>query len=70
LFDCSSTSFALGAEGWRDIIRYFGVDRVMFGSDFPMWDPGKEAALLRSAGLNEDEMEKIFSKNAQKYLGL
>lgn len=70
LFDCSSTSFALGADGWRDIIRYFGADRVMFGSDFPMWDPGKEVDLLRSIGLNEDELEKILYKNAQEYLGI
>lgn len=70
LFDCSSTSFALGAEGWRDIIRFFGADRVMFGSDFPMWDPGKEVQLIRSIGLNEDELEKILYRNAQEYLGI
>lgn len=70
LFDCSSTSFALGADGWRDIIRYFGTERVMFGSDFPMWDPGKEVALLQSLGLGNDALEKILYKNAQEYLGL
>lgn len=70
LFDCSSTSFALGAEGWRNIIRFFGADRVMFGSDFPMWDPGKELNLLRSVGLSEEELEKILYRNAQKHLGL
>ncbi|MBR5231466.1 MAG: amidohydrolase family protein [Clostridia bacterium] len=70
LFDCSSTSFALGAEGLKDIIRYFGVDRVMFGSDFPMWDPGKEAALVRSLNLGTEATEKIFYKNAQTHLGI
>jgi len=70
LLDCSSTSFALGKEGWRDIIRYFGADRVMFGSDFPMWDPGEELKLFQSLGLAEDEQEKILWKNAQTYLKL
>lgn len=70
LFDCSSTSFALGADGWRDVIRFFGADRVMFGSDFPMWDPGKEVDLLRSIGLSAEELEKILYRNAQKYLGI
>lgn len=70
LFDCSSTSFALGAEGWRDIIRYFGARRVMFGSDFPMWDPGKEVELLRSLGLGSEELDGILYRNAQEYLGI
>ena len=70
LLDCSSTSFALGADKWRDIIRFFGADRVMFGSDFPMWNPGKELNLLRSLGLGAEDLDKILYKNAQKYLKL
>lgn len=70
LLDCSSTSFALGADGWRDAIRYFGADRVLFGSDFPMWDPGEELKLLKTLGLTQSETEQILYKNAQKYLGL
>jgi len=70
LFDCSSTSFALGAEGLKEIIGYFGADRVMFGSDFPMWDPGEEAKLVQSMNLDAEDTEKIFYKNAQTYLGI
>lgn len=70
LLDCSSTSFALGAEGWCDIIRYFGADRVMFGSDFPMWNPGEELRLFKTLGLHTDEQEKILWKNAQMHLAL
>lgn len=68
LLDCSSTSFAMSAGDWRDIIRYFGAGRVMFGSDFPMWDPGAELKLFRSLGLTEDEQEKVLWKNAKDYL--
>ena len=70
LLDCSSTSFAMSAGDWRDIICFFGADRVMFGSDFPMWDPGAELRLFRSLGLSEDEQEKILWKNAQLHLNL
>ena len=60
LLDCSSTSFAMSAGDWRDIIRYFGAGRVMFGSDFPMWDHKDELERFLALKLTEEERERIF----------
>lgn len=70
LVDCSSSHFRLGDEGLRSAIRFFGADRVMFGTDFPMWDPGTELGLIRGLGLTETELDKVLHRNAEKYLGI
>lgn len=70
LVDCSSSHWILGDAGLLDAIRFFGADRVLFGTDFPMWDPGKELILIRNLGLTEDELEKVLHKNAEEVLGL
>lgn len=70
LVDCSSSYFALGADGLRDAIRRFGADRVMFGTDFPMWDPGQELRHIRGLGLTAEELEKVLHRNAEEQLGI
>ncbi|MBO7761812.1 MAG: amidohydrolase family protein, partial [Clostridia bacterium] len=44
--------------------------RVMFGSDYPMWDPGKELEILLSLGLSEEEERLILGENAIRLFGL
>ena len=39
---------------------------MLFGSDFPMWDPNDEIEYLLSLGLSDDELAQVFYKNAQK----
>ena len=70
LVDCSSSYFVLGDAGLLDGIRFFGADRVLFGSDFPMWDPGEELRAVRGLSLSEDELEKVLHRNAEQFLGL
>ena len=67
--DCSSSYWKLGAKGLLDAIRFFGADRVLFGTDFPMWDPGRELRHVMSLGLTENELEKILHRNAEELLG-
>jgi predicted TIM-barrel fold metal-dependent hydrolase len=52
------------------LIRHYGVDHCMFGSDFPMWNPKKEAEILLSLGFTYEEYRQIFSENAKAFLGL
>ena len=70
LVDCSSSYFALGDAGLRDAIRFFGADRVLFGTDFPMWDPAEEVRHVRGLGLTDDELDKVLCGNARTLLGL
>ena len=68
LVDCSSSYFVLGDRGLLDAIRFFGADRVLFGSDFPMWDPPAELRAVMGLGLKEDELRKILHRNAETLL--
>jgi len=52
------------------IIRDFGPDRVLFGSDAPWSDPEKDADRLLSLALNQEELEMVAWKNAAELFGL
>ena len=48
------------------IIKRYGTDRVLFGTDYPLHSPVKEMEILTSLGFSDADYEKIFSKNAIK----
>ncbi len=66
--DCSSTfPFANNDLGLGErLIARYGADRVMFGSDFPMWSPESELETFMKLNLSEDERRMILSENAKK----
>ena len=68
--DTSSSLYALEPERARRIIRCFSRERVLFGTDYPMWNPGEELERFNRLGLTDDEQEKILSLNAMKLLGI
>lgn len=71
LFVDVSSAFAwIGRRHMRELIRMWGVDRVMFGSDYPMWDPRFELNELMCCDLTDDELEKILHLNAERFAGL
>ncbi len=64
--DCSSTMYWVPLEKTAEIIRRYGADRVLFGTDYPMWDPRTEVDLFFRLGLSDDEMRLILSENVKK----
>ena len=54
----------------RDAIRGFGVERVLFGSDFPFSDPERSLDFLTEAGLSSSELEMVVSGNAENIFHL
>lgn len=61
--DTSSSLFALTREQALESIEHFGVDRTMFGTDFPMWDPAEELRRFFELGLDEESNRKILYGN-------
>lgn len=68
--DCSSSLPWLKPEDAVRIIRAYGADRVLFGSDYPMWSPKKELESFLALGLTEEENRAILWDNAEKLLKL
>ena len=62
---CSSMYSMSDIEAYK-IIKMYGADRVMFGTDYPMWTYDEDLAKIRRLPLSEEEKEKIFFKNAEK----
>lgn len=64
--DISSVMPFMTREKAYEYIKMYGSDRLLFGSDFPMWDPIKEYETFMSFDLTDEEREKILWKNAAK----
>jgi uncharacterized protein len=58
----------LAPELVRSVIRKHGADRIVFGSDWPMADPGAEIAAIRRLGLTDAETEGILGGNFLRLL--
>lgn len=67
--DVSSSMMFLGSRRTAELVRLWGTDRVMFGSDFPMWSPVDEYRQFASLGFGEDELENMLWHNAERFLG-
>ncbi len=68
-FDISSTAWKLSPEKQENIIHTHGASRVLFASDFPMWDHQGEFEKFLKINLAEEEREMILYKNADRLLG-
>ncbi|MBQ7971755.1 MAG: amidohydrolase [Clostridia bacterium] len=66
--DLSSSRQMMSTEQFLHYIDAYGADRVLFGSDFPIWDPAEEAAFFMQLPLKDADKEKIAYKNAEKIL--
>ena len=58
----------------RELVLRFidkiGPDRLIFGTDFPMWSPKEELERFLSLGLDEAEQQKILYRNFMNLLHL
>ncbi len=67
--DCSSSLYAMSPEHAAELIRKIGTDRVMWGTDYPMWNAKEEIERFNRLPLTADERDNILSQNALRLLG-
>lgn len=67
--DISSCTMFMPAEQIATYIRAFGAHRVLFGTDFPVWNPSTEVNTFLALPLSDEEKEMIASGNAKRLLG-
>ena len=68
--DCSSSFPFIGTEKAKELIRKYGAEKVLFGTDYPMWSPKREIEAFLSLGLDENENRCILNSNAKKVFKL
>lgn len=68
--DCSSSLYAITPEKAKELIMTYGTKRVLFGTDYPMWEPKEELGRFMSIDLTDEEREDILYNNARKLFGI
>ena len=68
--DTSSALSSMTVEKAMTYINAYGIDRVMFGSDYPIEDPACNIELTERLPLTDGEHEKIAHLNAERLLDM
>ena len=76
MFDCcyivngSDPTPAISDDEAAAAFRKVGIDRVMFGSDYPWFDPALDAARIARLPLSDAEKRAVLHENAARVFGL
>lgn len=68
--DCSSSFAFLKPKDAERILKTYGADKVLFATDYPMWEPKSELEYFMKLKLTEKEKDKILMENAIKLFGI
>lgn len=66
--DLSSSLYALSPETALELIHAYGSDKVLWGTDYPMWESVSEMEYFNKLDLTERERSQILYENAAKLL--
>jgi predicted TIM-barrel fold metal-dependent hydrolase len=66
--DVSSAIPFLGKKRSVELVRIYGAERILFGSDYPMWDPACCLQDFLTLDLTDAERELVLYKNALEIL--
>lgn len=69
-YDTSSTLWALPADEANRLVRLFGVERLFFGTDYPVKTAETELDRFDQLDLSERERKAILWDNAARFLGI
>lgn len=58
------------AMGVKFAVEFYGPDHVMYGSDYPCWNPEGALKVFAEAGFSKEVQQKIMYDNARRILGL
>lgn len=68
--DLSSSLYALSPQTAKELIHAYGADKVLWGSDYPMWESESEMDYFNNIDLTPEERNMILYENAARILKL
>ena len=68
--DCSSCFGFTEKEQVYRLMKKYGADRILFGTDYPMWSPEKELETFMSLDFTDEQRAKMLGLNAKKIFGI
>ena len=60
----------VGADTLTKIINKHGVDKVCFGTDFPLASQEADAAFIEGLAISGNDKERILGENAREFIGI
>ena len=54
----------------KHLVDRLGAERILFGTDYPVCNPGVYIGGLFTEGFTDSQLEKMFSLNAKRLLGI
>lgn len=70
MFDTSYVGKFIDAEQFRRIVRGHGSEKILFGTDHPWERACENMRFVNGAGLDKDELENVYYRNAARILGI
>jgi predicted TIM-barrel fold metal-dependent hydrolase len=67
-FDTSDSVRLMKKEVLEQFFKRHGIDKIMYGSDFPIQDPKEEIEFIKSLDISEENKCKIFAQNLKSFL--
>jgi predicted TIM-barrel fold metal-dependent hydrolase len=68
--DTAASPFLYRPEIYALAARLFGVEKILFGTDFPLLRPARYFTEIQAAGVAAEERQKILGQNAKDLLGI
>ncbi len=56
--------------GVKFAVEYYGIDQILYGSDYPCWNPEAALEVLEGVELSAEDREKVMFSNARRFFGL
>lgn len=67
-FDTAASPFLYDSRIYLKAKELAGIDKIFFGSDFPLLNPSRYFSELEISGLEKEDIKKICGLNAEKIL--
>jgi predicted TIM-barrel fold metal-dependent hydrolase len=69
-FDTAASPYLYDPEVYQIAIQVVGIDKILFGSDYPLLAPGKYFSEMEQSGLAKDQIDSICGLNAKQIFNL
>ncbi|MGD2127132.1 MAG: amidohydrolase family protein [Desulfobacteraceae bacterium] len=69
-FDTAASPYLYVPEVYRVAGEILGFEKILFGSDYPLINPGRYLEEMASANLSPQSIKRITGENASRLLGL
>ena len=69
-FDTAASPYLYDPEVYQIAIKFAGIDKILFGSDYPLLAPEKYFSEMQQSGLAKNQMDQICGSNARHLFNL